>query len=295
MPYPKAPESQPVPNVSVQSLGSGSSGNAFLIQAGDSTVMLDCGVGIRTVTRALKDRGLRLDTLDAILVTHEHSDHIRTLSCVYGQDVPIVSTIGTRRRANIPPPQWEEITFARPVVVGGLTVWAIMVKHDAAEPCGYLIETAETRISVFTDLGSWHDRLIDPITASDLVVLESNHDLEMLMRGPYPVHLKRRVASAVGHLSNEDCAASLAATIGAGNRRPDIWLAHLSETNNAPALARQATVDALNAQGLDLAVTALPRREPGPIWSPARTRQDGQWQPRPVIPPSLQLSFDNLM
>lgn len=295
---PSPPQHDLVPDlggVSVQSLGSGSSGNAFLIETSDAVLLLDCGVGIRTIDRALRDRDLRIDDLDAVFITHEHSDHIRSLSCVTGRDVPIVATAGTRRRANIPPPQWEQITFDKPAKIRTTTVWAIMVKHDAMEPCGYLIETPVARISVFTDLGSWHDRLVEPIRVSDLVVLESNHDADMLRNGPYPACLKRRVASAVGHLSNADCASSLASTLGGGLTRPTIWLAHLSATNNAPNIAEQATCDALNDIDLSLNVTALPRTAPGPIWMPGATRATAPWSPTPVPPVSTQLSTDVLL
>jgi phosphoribosyl 1,2-cyclic phosphodiesterase len=285
----------PANAVSVQSLGSGSSGNAFLIQSGETCIMLDCGVGIKTINRALKERNRLIGDLDAVLITHEHSDHIKTLSSVIGREVPIVSTAGTRRRANIPPPQWEQIAFDRPVVIGETSVWAIMVKHDAAEPCGFLIETPTTRISVFTDLGSWHERLVDPIAASDLVVLESNHDEAMLQGGPYPAYLKRRVASPVGHLSNAVCAMSLASTLGQGNSRPEIWLAHLSDTNNRPDLAKDEVQGVLVERGLDLNVTPLPRQSPGPIWTPGDARSDTAWKPHPRAPISTQLSLDSLM
>lgn len=286
------PDDATPPDLAVQSLGSGSSGNAFLIQAAGTTLLLDCGVGIRTITRALRERDLRLDDLDAVLVTHEHGDHIRSLSCVIGKNVPIVSTAGTRRRANIPPPQWEQISPKRPLAVGPVTVWSITVSHDAAEPCGYLVEAAGRRVSVFTDLGCWHERLVDPIRVSDLIVLESNHDDDLLWGGPYPAHLKRRVASAVGHLSNADCAASLATALRDGSAPPEIWLAHLSETNNEPMTARQATLGALEAVGLALDVTPLPRRSPGPIWTPSTARNAQDWNPAP--PPALltQLTMD---
>lgn len=278
--------------LAVQSLGSGSSGNAFLIQAAGTTLLLDCGVGIRTITRALRERELRLDDLDAVLVTHEHGDHIRSLSCVVGRDVPIVSTAGTRRRAQIPPPQWEQIGPRRPLTIGKVTVWAITVSHDAAEPCGYLIDADGGRVSIFTDLGCWHERLADPIGASDLIVLESNHDHDMLWRGPYPAHLKRRVSSPVGHLSNADCALSLAATLRAHTERPEIWLAHLSETNNDPEIARRSTTDALREAGLEVDVTALPRRSPGPIWTPATQRRAPAWEPAAAPLPTTQLTMD---
>lgn len=284
------------PGVTVQSLGSGSSGNAFLVTSGETSLMLDCGVGIRTIRKGLGERGLAIGDLDAVLITHEHTDHIRTLSCVTGTDVPIVSTLGTCRRGNIPPPQWEQIEYHRSLQVGEIAVWAVMVKHDAAEPCGYLLETPTARISIFTDLGSWHDRLVDPIAASDLVVLESNHDLEMLQRGPYPMHLKRRVASDAGHLSNEMCATSLATTLATARREPEIWLAHLSNTNNEPAVAERETREALRDRGVGSTVTALPRTSPGPLWSPGASERDtATWAPAVPKLPVRQLGIEALL
>jgi phosphoribosyl 1,2-cyclic phosphodiesterase len=281
--------------VSVQSLGSGSSGNGFLITSGSTTLLLDCGVGIRTIQRALKPRDLRVADLDAVLVTHEHTDHIRNLSCVTGTEVPIISTLGTARRGNIPPPQWERIEFHRPLVVGDITVWAIIVQHDAAEPCGFLLEMPGATVTIFTDLGSWHERLASPIAASDLVVLESNHDLEMLQRGPYPAHLKRRVAAATGHLSNADCGSSLATTLATAHRAPQIWLAHLSDTNNRPELAEQETRSALAQRDLDLPVLALPRTTPGPVWSPSKAGGLGGWRPALHTGESRQLTLESFL
>lgn len=289
---PRPDQESDLGGVSVQSLGSGSSGNAFLIQTSDANLLLDCGVGIRTIQRALRPHNQQIDDLNAILVTHEHSDHIRSLSCVYGTSTPIIATVGTRRQANIPPPQWEEISFARSISIGSIAVWAIRVKHDAKEPCGYLIETSHARISVFTDLGSWHESLLEPIRASDLVVLESNHDLDMLWNGPYPAYLKRRVASSVGHLSNADCASSLATALARGATKPSVWLAHLSQTNNAPSLAEAATKAALSEAGLTLEVTALPRTESGPIWTPTTVPDATPWSPKRVLPILNQLSLD---
>jgi phosphoribosyl 1,2-cyclic phosphodiesterase len=283
--------------VTVQSLGSGSSGNAFLVTSGETSLMLDCGVGIRTIRKGLSERGLTVDDLDAVLITHEHTDHIRTISCVTGTDVPIVSTLGTCRRGNIPPPQWERIEYHRSLQIGEIAVWAVMVKHDAAEPCGYLLETPTARISIFTDLGSWHDRLAEPIGASDLVVLESNHDLEMLQRGPYPMHLKRRVASDAGHLSNELCATSLASTLATAARDPEIWLAHLSNTNNQPNIAERETREALEERGVGSQVIALPRTSPGPLWSPVSSnrRNAPAWTPAAPKLPVRQLGIDAVL
>ena len=141
------------------------------------------------------------------------------------------------------------------------------MRHDAIEPCGFLIETPEARITILTDLGSWQEHLVAPIAASDLVVLEANHDVEMLQRGPYPVHLKRRVASPVGHLSNEASGQALARAMRDAADGTPVWLAHLSDTNNLPEVAVRTVHAALHGEGIDLDVRALPRRAPGPVWT----------------------------
>ncbi|HYI24175.1 MAG TPA: MBL fold metallo-hydrolase, partial [Thermomicrobiales bacterium] len=276
----------------VQSLGSGSSGNAFILEYRNQTLLLDCGVGIRTLTRALRERHRRLDDLDAILITHEHGDHICTLPRLAGLDVPVVATAGTKKHLPIPDAQWQPIATHQSVEIAGITVWAIAVDHDAVEPCGYLIEAGATRVSIFTDLGCWHDRLAEPILASDLIVLEANHDLDMLRHGPYPMHLKRRVASTKGHLSNTDAGSSLAATLRHAATSPSIWLAHLSDTNNTPVMAHGTVVGALLDAGVGAPVTPLPRRVPGPIWTGAGATRTDAWQPLTVPPSVAQLSLD---
>jgi hypothetical protein len=117
----------------------------------------------------------------------------------------------------------------------------------------------------------------------------------MLQRGPYPMHLKRRVASDAGHLSNADCGASLASTLRTGRRQPDLWLAHLSETNNDPSLAEQTTREAFAQRNAEVSVLALPRTVPGPIWTPDRPRSGGSWRPALLNGESRQLSLESLL
>lgn len=278
----------------VQSLGSGSSGNAFLIEHGESSFLLDCGVGIRTIIHAMNVRHQTIANLDAVLVTHEHIDHIRTLPQVLGPNIPVIASKGTFDRTRIRDQQWLSITPSAPIQIAGASIWALTVRHDAAEPCGFLIELPGATISVLTDLGSWRDELLEPLLASDLIVLEANHDLEMLRCGPYPAHLKRRVASDVGHLSNEHCGAVLADVAKRGPRTPTVWLAHLSGTNNRPEVAK-ATVDAaLDRIDRDLSITPLPRRTPGPVWTPSENRSGETNRNGPIARPATQLSFDGI-
>lgn len=265
-PIQTAPQS---PATTVQSLGSGSSGNAFLLTTGAGTLLIDCGVGIRTITSALRARQMALMDIDAICVTHEHSDHIRTLPKVIHRELELYATIGTAHRSAIPSSQHTRAIEDDPVKIAGITIWPLPVAHDAIEPCGFMAEMPDgSRITMLTDLGSWHDSLKDFVRASDLIILEANHDEEMLRLGPYPTYLKRRVASDRGHLSNRHCGLALGDALRGTTHRPEIWLAHLSEQNNHPDLAEQTVRDALTSNDLDLPVTALPRTSPGEIWAP---------------------------
>lgn len=290
------------PPISVQSLGSGSSGNAFLIQRGEHLLLLDCGVGIKTIRRALAARDRRLDQIDAIVLTHEHIDHVRTIPQVIGVTTPVIATRGTLGMLRIADPQCLPIGPRHPIETGGMRLWALPVAHDAHEPCGYLVEMPETRITVITDLGGWHERLAGAVAMSDLVILEANHDEDMLRRGPYPPHLKRRVGSAVGHLSNRDCGMALAGIAKGGRSSPEIWLAHLSDTNNRPALAEATVRKALAESDIELTVSALPRREPGPVWTldpPLDGTLADRFTPyeesRPAVARPTQLGFDGLV
>jgi len=290
--YTQAGHTTRQPLVQVQSLGSGSSGNAFLIEHDEASFLLDCGVGIRTIRRAMSERQRAIGDLDAILVTHEHIDHIRSLPQVPGLDVPVIASQGTFGRTRIPDQRWLPITPFTPVQVADATIWALAVRHDAAEPCGYMIQLPTVTITILTDLGSWEEHLLEPLLASDLIVLEANHDVEMLRRGPYPMHLKRRVASAVGHLSNDDCGAALAAVATRSSRTSEVWLAHLSCTNNRPDVARATIETALDRADRHLPITPLPRSTAGPIWTPLDTPLTAEHRASGGAAPTTQLSFD---
>lgn len=283
------------PAFTVQSLGSGSSGNSFLVTHAEQTVLIDCGIGVRTVQRALRQRGKGLADLDAILITHEHVDHVRALHQLALPGVPILSTEGTRRAARIHNDAWQQVIDGRPTTIGALTVWALSVQHDAADPCGYLIESPIGRATILTDLGAWHPSLLEPLLASDLIILEANHDEEMLRRGPYPIHLKKRVLSDKGHLSNHHHAQAMVDVAKQHRRRPVVWLAHLSETNNTPDLAERTVIDTLNRANHDLEVVALPRRTASEIWVAPGEPIELAWHrhpPLPTTPPPAQLGFD---
>lgn len=295
MSHPSRPPLTIQHGVSVQSLGSGSSGNAFIVTTGDATLLIDAGVGIRSITGTLRARNLSLDDIDTILVTHEHSDHVRTLPKLVREHTAIFATNGTAIRSGVNRDQHIRAMGNAPQKIGGVTIWPLPVLHDAKEPCGFMLEMPDrTRVTMITDIGAWRDSLADYVRASHLVILEANHDEEMLRTGPYPQYLKRRVASEVGHLSNRHCGEALGKTLRGTTHQPEIWLAHLSDHNNAPALAETTVREELNKADLDLSVSALPRRSPSAIWTPPAKRQAAPAFVNRATPPLEQLGLELL-
>jgi phosphoribosyl 1,2-cyclic phosphodiesterase len=237
------------------SLGSGSSGNAFLLETQDQRILFDCGVGVRAIHRALVESDLPL----TIMISHEHTDHVRSLASVLKKrDCQVIATGGTLAAIGRKP-GWQVVKCGSRVSSGGVTVSFIPVSHDAAEPAGFLIEAGEAQIALLTDLGSPSSDVLDAVASSDVVVLESNYDEGMLRRGRYPAHLKRRIRSAFGHLSNDDCAATLSQAVRSD--ATGVWLCHLSHNNNTPEAAEAATWAAFRAAGKAIPVTAMARFE----------------------------------
>ena len=258
------------------SFGSGSSGNAFLLSTGESNILIDCGIGVRRLRRELKETGAA-GQLDAILISHEHSDHIRALdSLTRYERCPVYASEGTftsiGRR-----PGWETIKDGQAVSIAGIRVTPEPVAHDAQEPLGFVLETENVRIALFTDLGSPAPNVSDAIRDASIVVLESNYCESMLRQSQYPAFLKRRIRSQHGHLSNDDCAATLVESLTPAAQR--VWLAHLSEHNNAPDVAEGAVIEALAVRGFALPVRALPRHTSENLIVP------------PETPPSWQTSL----
>jgi phosphoribosyl 1,2-cyclic phosphodiesterase len=228
-------------------LGSGSAGNATCIEGGGTRVLLDAGFSCRELGTRLRAVGVEPHRLDAVLITHEHADHIRgaaLFSRTY--KVPVYCSSATFRAAGLEGASVHgHGVFAHvPVVpgkafeVGGLRLRSFPVPHDAVEAVGYAVECEGGRLAYATDLG--HDPLSvrEALRDCDLLMLESNHDVEMLRRGPYPQVVKERVLGRHGHLDNETSAALLREVATGRTRR--VILAHLSRTNNRPKLALEA-------------------------------------------------------
>jgi len=226
------------------SLGSGSRGNALVVEHDGSTLLIDCGLSFRAVKNGLAGLGLSADDLDAVFITHEHSDHISGLaSLLRKSNLDVFMTEGTAYASG-----WHDspgVQFVRDrnvVSYGAFQIEPVIVPHDAREPCQFVVSTRsescsspQRRLGVLTDLGSDSSHIVESYTSCDALVLECNHDTDMLHRGPYPPHLKARVSSDWGHLNNDQSAAFLDRI----DTRDLQWLvlAHISEQNNSVELA----------------------------------------------------------
>ncbi len=236
--------------MNLASIGSGSKGNGTLVRSGDTIVLVDCGFTVKETCLRLARLGLSPEDLSAVVVTHEHGDHIRgVLPLARRYRLPVHMTFGTLRAISAPGSRHslagvtvQEVRPGRRFSVGTVEVLPVPVPHDALEPCQYVFEAGTRRTGVLTDLGSVTPHVVEAYATCDALLLECNHDPELLARGPYPPSLKRRVGGARGHLSNQQ-AGSLV-TVLERNRLQHLVLSHLSEQNNTPEHALEAVADA---------------------------------------------------
>jgi len=251
------------------SLCSSSRGNSLYIGGGDEGILIDAGIGFRAINSALASQGLSTSSLRGVLITHEHSDHIKGLpSLLRNLNLPVYASAGTLEYLCMHgyiPPGSTLVEFGCKQAIGGGEVTSFSISHDAADPVGFRFSLPDGRTaSIATDLGAVTEQVRAAITGSDLVVLESNYDPGMLDFSSYPYHLKRRIKSSLGHLSNEECAKELTRLALSGTTR--MILAHLSEQNNLPALAYQSATQALGAaslkENLDYIIKIAPPKSP---------------------------------
>ncbi len=247
----------------VTTFASGSSGNAILVSHGATHLLVDCGISCLRIKRALAALGLSAADLTAILITHEHSDHISGLETLFKQfHLPVYASHGTARQLAYRIAFLEEVlhpfTPGESFALGDITVSPFPTSHDAAESVGYTFAADGRKAAIVTDLGTVTSVVQDAVAGSHLMVAESNHDPDWVREGSYPYYLKQRVLGAQGHLSNADCAALCR---GAGAKT--VILAHLSAENNSPSQALGTVRPLLDA---DITVTVAPRSEPGTRW-----------------------------
>jgi phosphoribosyl 1,2-cyclic phosphodiesterase len=228
------------------SLGSGSRGNATLIQSGDTTIMVDCGFSATETELRLQRHGVEPVSLAAILVTHEHSDHASgVMRFASRHRIPVRCTAGTRQACmKLGFESAEPFDSQAKLVIGAIEVTPVTVPHDAREPVQFLFDGGAHRFGLLTDVGSLTPHIKRMFSGCAALLLECNHDRDMLEDGPYPPSLKQRVGGPLGHLSNDQAAELLRAL-------DKQWLqhlvaAHLSEKNNTPELARTALAEAMD-------------------------------------------------
>ena len=242
------------PSLRILPIASGSTGNCMLVELEGRRILIDLGVTAKTLSAVLSANGLSYQDIEAVLVTHTHTDHVKGLNvCMKRIAAPLYMS-GTSKdmllceRAE-PIPYWREIE-----IIPGVTVTAFRTSHDCLGSVGFRIETGGTVLGYATDLGIITEDMINLLSGADAIVIEANHDEELLRCGRYPAFLKKRILSDHGHLSNDACAEAVARFADKGTKH--FFLAHLSQENNRPELAldcvRKATA------GTDATVEVLP-------------------------------------
>lgn len=237
-------------------LGSGSKGNCTLVQTGKTTLLIDAGFAGIDIKARLESVGVALESITAILVTHEHHDHIRGVGVVSRRGkLPVYANPATHRAAEKRTGRLfkrHDFGTGEQFPLGDFLVRPFAVSHDTADPVGYVLSDGRHSMGYCTDTGKVTTVIEHHLRRCDILVLESNHDPKMLREGPYPVYLQQRVRSSRGHLANEDAARFLQRIAGGMLRH--VVLAHLSEINNLPALAVQSARDHLGeyAECIDL-------------------------------------------
>lgn len=235
-------------------LASGSTGNSIYVENGQHAFIVDAGLTGKKMEALLAQIDREAKQLSGILVTHEHSDHIKGVGVLARKhNIPIFANAKTWEAmnssiGNIPLDQRFEWKTDEVKTFGGLDIQSFAVSHDAAEPMFYTFQEDGRKLVVMTDTGYVSDRMKGFISTADAYVFESNHDVSMLQMGPYPWKIKRRILSDVGHVSNEDAAVAMSEVVA--EKETQIYLAHLSKDNNMKELARMSVSQTLESCGI---------------------------------------------
>ena len=262
--------------VRFMSLSSGSCGNCYYLGTEKGGIIIDAGVSLRRLKKVLQEYDLTMDSFSAVLVTHDHLDHIRHLGSFCKRLSKPVYTTDTIHKA------LARHTFTAPTIgpcrkvlsegewneVAGFRVRYFVVPHDATQTVGYAIEVENRMFVIMTDIGRMTDEAVELARQADTVVVESNYDMDMLMGGPYTYELKMRIVQGCGHLSNDECASAIKRFYHEGLR--NIFLCHLSENNNTHDLAYRCSAEALAGLGVPsgtVSLRCLPRQYPSPLFT----------------------------
>lgn len=262
--------------VKFMSLASGSSGNCYYLGYGDHGILIDAGIGIRTIKKHLKDAGIPMHTILGVFVTHDHADHIKAVGHLGEKlHIPIYTTARIHEGINKSYCMTEKLHSCvrylekeEPMQLGSFTITSFEVPHDGTDNVGYCIEINGRFFSFVTDLGEITPLAAQYINKANYLILEANYDEEMLKMGPYPIYLKQRISGKNGHLSNMAAADFLAENISEGLQY--IWLCHLSKDNNHPELAYKTVEWKLRSKGVivgkDVQLLALKRSTPSELY-----------------------------
>ncbi len=225
------------------SLASGSSGNSEFVSSGSTSLLIDAGISTKRIVTGLESVGASPDLLDGILVTHEHSDHIKGLDVFLSKyNVPLYGTMPVLdavakadKKHRIDRTLFKEVKPDKAFVIGDIEVMPFATSHDAGLPVCYTLTNGRTKLGMATDLGMYDSYIISKLSGSNILFVEANYDLSMLQAGPYPFSLKKRILSDVGHLSNDMGARLILQLLG--RHVSNVFLGHLSKENNYPELA----------------------------------------------------------
>jgi len=252
-------------------LASGSSGNASLLATENTRILIDAGLSMRELRKRLELIGVSLDSIDAILITHEHSDHVSGLPVLARRAKEVRATIFTTH-LTAPSIDWGEHRPARlepfqagaAFQIGDIEIQSFSIPHDAVDPVGYCFCAEGVRIGIATDLGYIPESIKFHLRRANLLLLEANHDLDMLKVGPYPWSLKQRVMSRTGHLSNLHMSEYLSGDLDSCTAQ--LILGHLSEQNNHPAIVHMVATEALQQRGFQSQLTIATQHTPTQIF-----------------------------
>ena len=254
------------------SLYSGSSGNSLFVESNNTKILIDCGTSAKKIENALDSINVDITDIDAILVTHEHSDHIQSLGTVSKKyNIPVFANNETwnamqTQRAKIDCSNQKTFENDTEFQIGNLQIFPFSTPHDAANPCGFNICNGNKKISIATDLGHMDDRLLNNLKDSSFMLLEANYDPEVLKISRYPYLLKQRIAGPKGHLSNSTAGKTISALIKKDLK--EVMLGHLSKENNFPELAYQTVTEELihnNIDTNDIKISVASRFNPSKI------------------------------
>lgn len=263
------------------SFGSGSSGNCCYLYTENEGIVIDAGLGVRALKKHLKNYGLSLFASSGILITHDHADHVRSVGCLsHDYNLPVYATKGVHDgigknwsvRKKIAPELKRTIEKRVPFEIGAFHITSFNVPHDSTDNVGYCIEYEDTTFVLMTDIGHLTDEMKTFIGRANYLVIEADYEKQMLESGPYPRHLKERIASPFGHQSNTEC--GLAIAENATPALKHVWLCHLSDENNHPDLAEKTVKQVLRQHGIiagedagaDFKLDVLKRKTPSEVY-----------------------------